>query len=100
MPDNNANGNLYDLSPEGIENLRTLSSNLERSAANIQDCGNTLKNGISAMNGDLGVFEDRINDLVDEIRSAENKSIQAIEDTCQFIQSKIEKMEIIIGLGL
>ena len=89
----------YAVSPEGAESLRDLSARVNGYIEGIREAGDTLKNGISGLSG-LGLFEDKILEVVAEIERLQNQGEQAVQTVSDKLTNKADEIEAILNSGL
>ena len=68
----------YGISQEGVDALSQLASDMMNINNDIEQSGRTLKGQLSGLSDGLGVYEDEIIDLVDEVNNAQEKGRESL----------------------
>jgi phage I-like protein len=68
----------YGISQEGIDALNQLASDMMNINNNIEQSGRTLKGQVSGLSDGLGLYEDEIIELVDEVNNAQEKGRESL----------------------
>lgn len=63
----------YGISQDGVDALNQLVSDMMNINNNIEQSGRTLKSQVSGLSDGLGVYEEEIIELVDEVNNAQEK---------------------------
>lgn len=68
----------YGISQEGVEALNQLASDMMNINNDIEQSGRTLKGQVSGLSDGLGVYEEEIIELVDEVNNAQEKGRESL----------------------
>lgn len=68
----------YGISQEGVDSLNQLAQDMMNINNNIEQCGRALKGKVSGLGQELGVYEEQINELVDEVNNAQEKGRESL----------------------
>ena len=68
----------YGISQEGVDALNQLASDMMNINNNIEQSGRTLKSQVSGLSDGLGVYEEEIIELVDEVNNAQEKGRESL----------------------
>lgn len=68
----------YGISQEGVNSLNQLAQDMMNINNNIEQCGRTLKGKVSGLGQELGVYEEQISELVDEVNNAQEKGRESL----------------------
>lgn len=68
----------YGISQEGVDALNQLASDMMNINNDIEQSGRTLKGQVSGLSDALGVYEDEIIELVDEVNNAQEKGRESL----------------------
>ena len=68
----------YGISQEGVDALNQLAQDMMNINNDIEQSGRTLKGQISGLSDGLGVYEDEIIELVDEVNNAQEKGRESL----------------------
>lgn len=68
----------YGISQEGVDALSQLASDMMNINNDIEQSGRTLKGQVSGLSDGLGVYEDEIIELVDEVNNAQEKGRESL----------------------
>lgn len=90
----------YGINSEGVTSLNQLANDLSSINKDIEDDGKKLKTTVSGLAEDLGIYEDQINELINQVNAEQQKG----RDSIQQLSSKIKKMaddiEALVNAGL
>ena len=89
----------YAISAEGAEGLRLLAQKALGYSSAIEEAGETLKSGISGLKG-LGIYEERIIEVVDEIDLARAGGSEAVENVAKTLKNKAKDIDELVNAGL
>ncbi len=68
----------YGISQEGVDALNQLASDMMNINNDIEQSGRTLKGQVSGLSDGLGVYEEEIIELVDEVNNAQEKGRESL----------------------
>ena len=68
----------YGISQEGVDALNQLAQDMININNDIEQSGRTLKGQVSGLSEGLGVYEDEIIELVDEVNNAQEKGRESL----------------------
>ncbi len=68
----------YGISQEGVDALTQLAQDMMNINNDIEQSGRTLKSQVSGLSDGLGVYEDEIIELVDEVNNAQEKGRESL----------------------
>lgn len=68
----------YGISQDGVDALNQLVSDMMNINNNIEQSGRTLKSQVSGLSDGLGVYEEEIIELVDEVNNAQEKGRESL----------------------
>lgn len=68
----------YGISQEGVDALNQLAQDMMNINNDIEQSGRTLKSQVSGLSDGLGVYEDEIIELVDEVNNAQEKGRESL----------------------
>lgn len=68
----------YGISQEGVDALNQLASDMMNINNDIEQSGRTLKSQVSGLSDGLGVYEEEIIELVDEVNNAQEKGRESL----------------------
>lgn len=89
----------YAISAEGSEGLRLLAQKALGYSSAIEEAGETLKKGISGLNG-LGIYEERIIEVVNEVDMARMGGSEAVENVAKVLTDKANDIDELVNAGL
>lgn len=68
----------YGISQEGVDALNQLAQDMMNINNDIEQSGRTLKGQVSGLSDGLGVYEEKIVELVDEVNNAQEKGRESL----------------------
>lgn len=90
----------YGINKEGVDALNQLASDLGSINKDIEDDGKKLKTTVSSLGDNLGIYEDQILELIENVNKAQQKG----RDSIQQLSAKVKKMasdaEALVSVGL
>lgn len=90
----------YGINKEGVDALNQLANDLGSINKDIEDDGKKLKATVSSLGDNLGIYDDQILELIENV----NKSQQKGRDSIQQLSAKVKKMasdaEALVSAGL
>lgn len=90
----------YGLNKEGVTSLNQLANDLSSINNDIIDDGKKLKNTIASYGDDLGVFEDEILAIIDDVNAKQRKGSEAIQQLSAKVKKMATDAEALINEGL
>ena len=91
----------YGISQEGVDALNQLAQDMININNDIEQSGRTLKGQVSGLSEGLGVYEDEIIELVDEVNNAQEKgreSLIKLSTTAKELANQVSEL-LNAGLG-
>lgn len=90
----------YGINKEGVDALNQLANDLGSINKDIEDDGKKLKTTVSSLGDNLGIYEDQILELIENVNKAQQKG----RDSIQQLSAKVKKMasdaETLVSAGL
>lgn len=90
----------YGINKEGVDALNQLANDLGNINNDIEDDGKKLKSTVTSLGEDLGIYEDAILEVIENV----NRSQQKGRDSIQQLSAKVKKMasdaEALVSAGL
>lgn len=90
----------YGISQEGVTSLNQLAQDMMNINNDIEQCGRTLKAKVSGLSQELGVYEERINELVDEVNNAQEKGRESLIKLSVKAKEMANKISELLNAGL
>ncbi len=90
----------YGISNEGVQSLNQLASDMSKLNDDIEKAGKTLKATISGYGDGLGIYEEKINDLVDCVNAAQEKGRESVEQLTEAIKKLAQTVQDLVSAGL
>lgn len=78
----------YGINKEGVDALNQLANDLGNINKDIEDDGKKLKTTVSSLSDNLGIYEDQILEVIENVNKAQQKG----RDSIQQLGVKIKKM--------
>lgn len=89
----------YGISTEGVESLNQLANDLSKINIEIYDEGQKLKTTVGGYGEGLGIYEDKILELVDTVTSIQRNGKEAIEQLVTSIRKLASDVQELINAG-
>ncbi len=93
MAEAQVTGTKYDLSQNGVDQMRELARKMQKSANNISTYSSTLTQGLLGISEGFGEFKDNIESCVIDIKKVSDKCIEALNTTHDLFEKKAKTME-------
>jgi hypothetical protein len=89
----------YKFSPEGVKDLRQLSKDLRTICGQIDSDGKKLSSKMTAISGNLGIYRDKILELVKSVQTTQDSGKADIEQLSKRISTKADEIESLLSSG-
>ena len=89
----------FAISKEGADAMRKLAKDMNSLEAYIATASSTLTTTVAGLGDGLGVFEDKIAEVVAQVNSAQKTGEAAIETLSSAIEGKASQIESLLGFG-
>lgn len=90
----------YGINKEGVDSLNQLANDLSNINNDIEEDGKKLKNTVSSLGDNLGIYEEQIIELIESVNNVQQKG----RDSIQQLSAKVKKMasdaEVLVSAGL
>lgn len=90
----------YGISQEGVASLNQLAQDMMNINNNIEQCGRTLKGKVSGLSEGLGIYEEEIIELVDEVNNAQEKGRESLIKLSVKAKELANQVAELVGAGL
>lgn len=90
----------YGISQEGVSALNQLASDMMNINNDIEECGRTLKTTVSGLSDGLGVYEDQIIDLVDEVNNVQERGREPLIQLSVKAKDMANRVSELVSAGL
>lgn len=90
----------FGINKEGVAALRQLEKDLKSINTEIETSGKTLKATVSGIGEGLGIYEEKILELVDSVNNTQRTGRESVEQLTGKISDKITDIEELIRAGL
>lgn len=90
----------YGISQEGVDALNQLAQDMMNINNDIEQSGRTLKSKVNGLGGELGVYEDEINELVNEVNDAQEKGRESLIALSVKAKEMANKVSELLSSGL
>ena len=90
----------YGISQEGVSALNQLASDMMNINNDIEECGRTLKTTVSGLSDGLGVYEEEIIDLVDEVNNVQERGREPLIQLSVKAKDMANRVAELVGAGL
>ena len=90
----------YGISQEGVSALNQLASDMMNINNDIEECGRTLKTTVSGLSDGLGVYEEQINELVDEVNNVQERGREPLIQLSAKAKDMANRVSELVGAGL
>jgi hypothetical protein len=90
----------FGINKEGVAALRQLEKDLKSINTEIETSGKTLKAAVSGIGEGLGIYEEKILELVDSVNNTQRTGRESVEQLTGKISDKITDIEELISAGL
>lgn len=78
----------YGINKEGVDSLNQLANDLSSINDEIEENGKKLRNTVSSLGEDLGIYEEQILEIIESVNSAQQKGRESIQQ----LSVKVKKM--------
>ena len=78
----------YGINKEGVDALNQLANDLGSINKDIEDDGKKLKSTVSSLGDNLGIYEDQILELIENVNQAQQRGRESIQQ----LSAKVKKM--------
>ena len=79
---------MYGINKEGVDSLNQLANDLGSISNDIEENGKKLKNTVSSLGEGLGIYENQILEIIENVNSAQQKG----RDALQLLSNQVRKM--------
>lgn len=90
----------YAISQEGVSALNQLASDMMNINNEIEECGRKLKTTVSGLSDELGIFEDEIIDLVDEVNIVQERGREPLIQLSVKAKEMANRIQGFVSAGL
>lgn len=90
----------FGISNEGVQSLNQLASDMSQLNGDIEECGKTLKSSISGYSDGLGIYEEKILELVESVNSAQEEGRESIEQLTASVKKLSQTVQELVNAGL
>lgn len=90
----------YAISQEGVSALNQLASDMMNINNEIEECGRKLKTTVSGLSDELGIFEDEIIDLVDEVNIVQERGREPLIQLSVKAKEMANRIQELVSAGL
>lgn len=90
----------YGINKEGVDALNQLANDLNNINNDIEDNGKKLKNTVSSLEDNLGIYEDQIIELIESVNSAQQKGRDSIQQLSSKVKNMANDAEALVSAGL
>lgn len=90
----------YGINKEGVDSLNQLSNDLGTVNTDIEENGKKLKSTISTLGEDLGIYEDQILEIIENVNAAQKKGRESIEELSVRVKKLATDAEALVSAGL
>lgn len=90
----------YGISQEGVDSLNQLSQDMMNINNDIEKNGTTLKGTVSGLGEGLGVYEEKILSLVEEVNKAQEKGRESLNTLSMKAKDLANQVAELLGAGL
>lgn len=90
----------YGISQEGVSALNQLASDMMNINNDIEECGRTLKTTVSGLSDGLGVYEEQIIDLVDEVNNVQERGREPLIQLSVKAKDMANRVSELVSAGL
>lgn len=90
----------YGINKEGVDSLNQLANDLGNVNNDIEDDGKKLKNTVSSLGENLGIYEDQILEVIESVNGAQQKGRESIQQLSAKIKKMASDAEALVSAGL
>ena len=90
----------YGISQEGVSALNQLASDMMNINNDIEECGRTLKTTVSGLSDGLGVYDEQIIDLVDEVNNVQERGREPLIQLSAKAKDMANRVSELVSAGL
>lgn len=90
----------YGINKEGVDSLNQLANDLGNVNNDIEDDGKILKNTVSSLGDNLGIYEDQILEVIEGVNGAQQKGRESIQQLSAKIKKMASDAEALVSAGL
>lgn len=91
---------IYGINKEGVEALNQLANDLGNINNDIDDDGKKLKNTVSSLGDNLGIYEDQILELIENVNATQQKGRESIQQLSAKVKKMASDAEALVSAGL
>jgi hypothetical protein len=90
----------YPINTEGVNSLNQLAQDLSNINNDIEDDGIKLKSTVSVLGDDLGIYEEQIIELVDNVNAKQEKGRESVNQLSNKVKKMASDVEALVNAGL
>ena len=90
----------YGISQEGVDALNQLAQDLYTLGSDIEQSGNKLKTSVSGLGDQLGTYEEKINELVEQVNNTQMKSREPLVQLSVKAKDMANRISELISSGI
>ena len=90
----------YGINKEGVEALNQLANDLGNINNDIDDDGKKLKNTVSSLGDNLGIYEEQILELIENVNATQQKGRESIQQLSAKVKKMASDAEALVSAGL
>ncbi len=90
----------YGINKEGVASLNQLANDLGNINNDIEDDGKKLKNTVSSLGDNLGIYEEQILEVIESVNSAQQKGRESIQQLSAKVKKMASDAEALVSAGL
>lgn len=91
---------IYGINKEGVDALNQLANDLSNVNNDIEEAGKKLKNTVSSLGNDLGIYETPILDIIERVNQVQAQGRESVEQLAGKIKKKAADAEALVSAGL
>lgn len=89
----------YGINKEGADSLKQLANDLGSINKEIEENGTKLKTKISSLSDNLGIYENQILELVENVNKVQRKGVDSIQKLSDDVKKKASEVEALVSSG-
>ena len=90
----------YGINKEGVDALNQLANDLGSINKDIEDDGKKLKSTVSSLGDNLGIYEDQIFELIENVNQAQQRGRESIQQLSAKVKKMASDAEVLVSAGL
>lgn len=90
----------YGINKEGVDALNQLANDLGSINKDIEDDGKKLKSTVSSLGDNLGIYEDQILELIENVNQAQQRGRESIQQLSAKVKKMASDAEALVSAGL